>query len=115
MSDDRPEHASISCMLAYNEKTSRRCKYSALVNIKKLPSCLKCLRQIINQVYSSGPTNSVLRRCIPCSDWEFNADTSEFILNQSVLFAFFVFFQFSADVFYEILVGGCQVTFKQVR
>ena len=76
MSADRPERATINCMLAYNGKTSRRWKYSALVNIKKLPSCLNCLRQRIYQVYSSHPTNSVLQRCISCSDWEFNADNT---------------------------------------
>ena len=64
ISADRPERATINYMLAYNGKTSRRWKYSALVNIKKLPSCLNCLRQRIYQVYSSHPTNSVLQRCI---------------------------------------------------
>ena len=70
ISADRPERCALNCMLGHGGTTTRRWRYSAYVNQKKLKSCTRCLRQriISLNVASTDKTNS----CSYCYDWDYS-------------------------------------------
>ena len=70
ISADRPERCAINCMLGHGGHTSRRWRYSAYVNQKKLKSCSRCMRSRIMSL--SGSVSSDKEYCSFCYDWDYS-------------------------------------------
>ena len=72
MSADRPERATINSMLNFNGSATRRWRYSSLTEIKKIPSCINCLKKRLRKILLIQSEGVVPRMCLLCCDWEYD-------------------------------------------
>ena len=70
ISADRPERSALNSMLGHNGISSRRWRYSAYINQKKLKSCKICLKQRFLKINVASADHPHL--CRMCYDWNFN-------------------------------------------
>ena len=72
---DRPERSSLNYILSHTGKSTIRWKYSALIDINKLPSCKLCfqkrLKDVFNLMKKTFPNTNDLALCIKCADWNY--------------------------------------------
>ena len=79
MSADRPERNSLTHTMGHTGHSTKRWKYTALINQNKLPSCKVCLRNRLSKDtlisgFMVGNSAPVSKECTSCCDWNYESN-----------------------------------------
>ena len=69
ISADRPERSSLNSILSHSGNSSKRWRYSELIDRKKLPSCSQCLSKRFNTICNYQVIVQPSKFCNKCCDW----------------------------------------------